>query len=146
MNEKNESIEKIISLYKFIAEFCKAKNRIIKNDKNYMWSCKIEDVPEDDENITISYYDRTEDEAEETNDRDNYILKVHKPELQKCPTPPVEIKNWLINGWDYFKEPVKVKKEIEIKTGDQLEKISFDSDEERVRKFNDWNLKRKNWV
>ena len=146
MNEKNESSEKIISLYKFIAEFCKAKNRIIKNDKNYMWSCKIEDIPEDDENITISYYDRTEDEAEETNDRDNYILKVHKPELQKCPTPPVEIKNWLINGWDYFKEPVKIKKEIEIKTGNQLEKISFDSDEERVRKYNDWILKRKNWV
>ena len=35
MNNKIDVNEKIISLYKFISEFCKVKHKIITNDKDF---------------------------------------------------------------------------------------------------------------
>ena len=41
MNNKIDVNEKIISLYKFISEFCKVKHKIVTNDKSYMWTFQI---------------------------------------------------------------------------------------------------------
>lgn len=85
MNEVNSSNDKIKSLFKYLASISKIRNKIITNDENYIWKYRIEDIPIDEENISVLYCDDNEN-------YDNYILCVHKPEFQKVPNPPEELK------------------------------------------------------
>ena len=90
MNNKIDVNEKIISLYKFISEFCKVKHKIVTNDKSYMWTFQISNIPEDPDNISVLYSDKniSDEENEELFDEPNYLVKLHNPEFQKCPEPP----------------------------------------------------------
>ena len=141
---------KIISLYKFISEFCKVKNKIITNDKSYLWTFSIDNIPEDEDNISLLYSDKndSEDENEELYDEPNYLLKVHKPEFQKCPEPPLDLKRWLLDNWNYHKNDAKIREKIErinSKTN-ETETELFDDDSNRRKLLEDWLEKRKIWV
>lgn len=149
MNEKNDNQEKIISLYKFLSEFCKLKYKIITNDNNYPWICQISNIPLDPENISIEYSDVTEDD-DELEEKNNYLLKVHKPEFQKCPEAPDIIKEWLQDGWnDYKKEEVneviREKNEYTNALGELIIEYFNDSDE-RKNQFEEWLENRKKWI
>ncbi|MEG0022251.1 MAG: AAA domain-containing protein [Bacilli bacterium] len=146
MNEKLKINDKMISLYKFIEEFCKVKNRIITNDENYIWNYKIDNIPEDDENISLEYSDKTDDD--DSNEDLNYLLKVHKPEFQKCPEPPHELKKWLFNDWNYHKNDAKIRQQIELNDSNEKDPQfeNFDDDSKRRILFEEWLHKRDNWV
>ena len=146
MNDKLKINDKIISLYKFIEEFCKVKNKIITNDENYIWNYKIDNIPEDEENISLEYSDKTDDD--DSSDDLNYLLKVHKPEFQKCPEPPEELKKWLLDDWNYHKNDAKIRQQIELKnSGEENVKFeNFDDDPNRRILYEEWLEKRNNWV
>ena len=72
MNNNLKNNSNIISLYKFIQEFCKIRSKIIINDKEYIWNCKIDNIEDDPENISIKYCDQLEDVDDDELD---YILK-----------------------------------------------------------------------
>ena len=147
MNNLNLSDkDKVISLYKFIEEFCKNKQNIITNDNKYSWKFDIKNIPMDEDNISVIYNDSVEEETEDS--ELNYLLKVHKPEFQKCPEPDNFIKEWLVDGWNYFKNDVKRKDKIKRQLSKDLSDVqeeSFEENELRVKKYNEWILKRDIW-
>ena len=110
MNNNLKNNSNIISLYKFIQEFCKIRSKIIINDNDYIWNCKIDNIEDDPENISIKYCDQLEDGDDDELD---YILKVHKPEFQNAPELPKELKKWISGEWNYYKDEVKIIKERE---------------------------------
>lgn len=140
------SKDKVISLYKFIEEFCKSKQTIITNDSNYPWKFEIKNIPVDEENIHVDYNDSVENSESENNEV-NYILKVHKPEFQKCPEPNEVLKEWLLDGWNYFKNDVKIKEKIVRQSSNKNDEVEeyFDEDEVRKEKYNEWVSKRNKW-
>lgn len=150
MSNKIDVNEKIISLYKFVSEFCKVKHKIVTNDKSYMWTFQISNIPDDPDNISVLYSDKniSDEESEELLDEPNYLLKVHKPEFQKCPEPPKELEKWLLNIWNYHRDEVKVREKIEILNNKTNEiKIElFDDDKNRRKILEEWLSKRKMWV
>ena len=145
---KDETSEKVISLYKFLSEFCKVKQKIITNDRNYLWRCPISSIPNDPDNISILYSDKNTSD-EEMDNEPAYLLKVHKPELSDCPMPPECLKKWLLNDdWKNCKKEVKFKNTIEnlnyrtsVKTTETINDDSF-----RKNQLKSWLEKRKKWA
>ena len=91
------------------------------------------------------------------------MLSVHKPEFQKCPEPELAFKDWLLPGWDNYRNESKVKESIELQskgkepifslfdvTQEELEKEHqrerFDDDSNRVERYEVWESIRSEWA
>ena len=155
--------DKVISLFKFIEELNKLKQKVVLNVSEYPWYRTVSSLPEDPENIKVYYRDRVEDEdVENTSD---VLLSVHKPEFQKCPIPDSCLEGWLKDGWNdyrlnaHFKEYIyhvvdadgndtskdeNVQLTIDESVQTTLE--NFTDDEKRVRAYNVWIKKRNPWA
>lgn len=131
---------KAISLFQFIRELNKLKQKAILNMKDYPWSLSLSSLPEDPENISVFYCDRVEDEVETEDDgRGNVLLSVHKPEFQKCPEPDAILKDWLLPGWDNYRNKPEVKAFVEKQP--ESPKISlFNNGEENAEEDNSRKL------
>ena len=55
--------EKVVSLFKFIEELNKLKQKVILRVSEYPWWSPISSFPNDSENIKVFYRDRTEEEG-----------------------------------------------------------------------------------
>ena len=92
-----DTLNKVVSLFKFIEEINKLKQKIILNIKDHEWHRFIEDIPDDPENIHVFYRDRIGDVEEEN--ETSVLLSVHKPEFERCPQPNSSFKKWLNDDW-----------------------------------------------
>lgn len=155
--------DKVVSLFKFIGELNKLKQKVILRVSEYPWWKPIAAVPEDPDNIKIYYRDRVEnEESDETN---NVLLSVHRPEFQQCPEPGSEFDEWLEEGWDNYRNEVKVKEfflypldqmnfskqELEehsqrIDEENKTYKVFFSDSAERVSAYTTWMGKRDIWA
>lgn len=151
--DKNEVEEiskqnKVVSLFQYIGELNKLKQKIILNAKDYRWYCPIVSFPDDPENIKIYYRDRVQEE--DTEHTTNILLSVHKPEFQSCPKPGKNVLEWLEDGWEDYRMAAKIKKDNKLKSElpqeaeDTIE--NFYDDSERVKHFNTWIAEREIWA
>lgn len=169
-NIKQEMAEKVelsdqsktISLFQFIRELNKLKQKAILNMKDYPWTFALSSLTEDPENISVFFRDRVEDEIEsEDGSRENVLLSVHKPEFQKCPEPDTILKEWLLPGWDSYRNEPEVKEFIELplkksafslldkeaeKAEEEPIRELFTDNAERVRHFEKWVAIRSEWA
>ena len=147
---------KVISLFEFIRELNKLKQRTIINVRDYPWYRFLADFPDDSENISVSYRDRVDDEQ---SDADSVIASIHKPEFQACPMPPDNIIEWLENGWDSWQHTAhylesKIIEQADDEnvdsddfTGEEIKTYEyFNDDYERVNSYTHWIEKRNLWV
>ena len=147
---------KVISLFEFIRELNKLKQRTIINVRDYPWYRFLADFPDDSENISVSYRDRVDDEQ---SDADSVIAAIHKPEFQACPMPPDNIIEWLENGWDSWQHTAhylesKIIEQADDEnvdsddfTGEEIKTYEyFNDDYERVNSYTHWIEKRNLWV
>ena len=141
-----KNTEKIIALYKYIAQLCALKYRVVKDvDKQY-WTRYLKDIPDAPEYISLYYRDRVE---EETSD-DTVLLAVKKPDFQRCPEPHDVISEWLEPGWDHFSNEVKFKNTLS-QNDDNLgnkehESEKFSDSKQRISVFEAWKARRDTWV
>ena len=97
--------EKTISLFEFIKELNKLKQKVVLNIKDYPWRLAISDIPVFSEYIKVSYRDRVEEESETT---DDLLLSIRKFEFEECPIPDELFADWLISGWDDYHTEAEV--------------------------------------
>lgn len=153
---------KTISLFQFIRELNKLKQKAILNMKDYPWFFSLSSLPEDPENISVFYPDRVADEPEnEDGNRENVLLSVHKPEFQKCPEPDAILKDWLLPGWDSYRNEPEVKEFIELppekpvislfdkeaeETEEEPRRELFADNAGRVKSYEKWIVLRSEWA
>ena len=101
INNTAQDQNKVISLFRFIKELNKLKQKAVVNYLEYPWTRAISNLPDDPDNISVFYRDRVENE--ELTDTDNVLLSVHKPEFEKCPNPDTILIDWLKPGWDSYR-------------------------------------------
>lgn len=163
-----ETVDKVVSLYKFIKDLSALKQKLILNVRDYTWYQTIANIPNDPQNIEIFYRDRVEEESSELS---TSLLCVHKPEYQRCPEPDPIFLDWLYEGWDQFNNEAAVREKIEhnvdgvqgtekqetiISLFDKLENGTentsdagiewFADDNSRVKAFEKWITLRNGWV
>ena len=162
VDEKISTREKAASLFRYVLEVNKSWQKLIKDVSDYSYVLYIDSLPEDDENIKLYYRDRVD--VDDTSSTPNYLLAVHKPDIEKCPVPDSEIESWFKRGWDDYKSEVNihdyklipldkltssVKERSDFaKRVDQEQKLYkeyFEDDASRVQKYNDWLLLRNEW-
>ena len=150
---------KTISLFQFIRELNKLKQKAILNMKEYPWSFSLSSLPEDPENISVFYPDRVEDETEnEDGNREDILLSVHKPEFQKCPEPDSILMDWLLPGWASYRNEPEVKEFIELppeksaislfdkETEEEPRRELFTDNAGRVKSYEKWIVLRSEWA
>lgn len=130
-DEKPTKQEKVVSLFKFIEELNKLKQKVVLHVSDYPWWHSIASFPDDLENIKTYYRDRVADE--ETENVSNILLSVHKPEFQRCPEPEPVFEEWLEQGWDNYRYGVKTKEFI-LRPVDQIN-FSDQTPEEYSQRF-----------
>lgn len=154
--------EKVLSLFKFIEELNKLKQKVVLCVQEYPWWRAIADFPNDSENIKIYYRDRVAYEDEEN--ASNVLLSVHKPEFQRCPKPDAAFEEWLEQGWDDYRYEAKIKESIfrplaqenisAVALQDGMQRIDsenggykefFADDAERLSAYDLWVNKRNIW-
>lgn len=154
--------EKVLSLFKFIEELNKLKQKVVLRVQDYPWWRSIADFPNDSENIKIYYRDRVASENEEN--VSNVLVSVHKPEFQRCPKPDSAFEEWLEQGWDDYRYEAKIKESIlrpfaqedisAVALQDQMQGIDsengvykefFVDNAERVNAYDLWVNKRNVW-
>jgi hypothetical protein len=142
--------DKALALYKFLREFCALDCKVICNIEQYEWKLFFDDIPNDTENVTLSYKDRILDNDDEVDDNRYELLSVKKPQFEKCPLPPENIKDWLLTGWDNYLKDAKIK-ELLLPENDNENKEksvyveNFEDDPQRISDFKRWQSKRKIW-
>ena len=156
--------EKVLSLFRFLQELNKLKQKVVLRVSDYPWWRSLASLPDDPENIKIYYRDRTEDEeAEDT--ANNVLLSVRKREFQDCPKPDPDLEKWLEKGWSDFRQAVKRKEFIDFPldqiklpkqlSEDERQRINeanhtyrerFADDPERATAYETWIAKRDKWA
>ena len=141
---------KVVSLFQFIRELNKLKQKAIVNYAEYPWARTVSSLPDDPDNISVFYRDRVEND--DSADDGNILLSVRKPEFEKCPLPDSVFAEWLQPGWDLFKNEPSY---FEIKPTVQNTGTPSDIDNEaekftdnfkRVDAYNEWVAKRQVWA
>lgn len=142
--------EKVISLFEFIKELNKLKQKITLNIKEYPWHYAISDIPFLPEYVKTFYRDRVDEENE---DVDDILLIVRKPEFEKCPVPDSLFEAWLLPHWDdyHVEADVKYEKKIDHENYDEkengLENVEkFLDVPERDAAYRNWLLFRNEWA
>ena len=149
---ENEIYNRVSSLFHYIQELNKLKQKTILNVKDYRWHLWCSELPNDPENIKLFYQDRTDDEIVSVDDEhDNILLMVHKEDFKPCPAPKAILLDWLKDGWNDFRSELefydeKVMKELNYDTEEEVEKvITFNENTNRVYEAQRWSAVREQW-
>ena len=138
---------KVISLFQFISELNKLKQKAILNYKDYPYFWELSKIPNDPDNIKIYYRDRVDEEIFDSSaDSGDILLSVHKPEFQKCPEPDLIFEDWLNFGWDNFHNSASVKDSISFDKALISYVENFADSKERTAKYEIWLKRRDIWA
>ena len=138
--------EKAISLFEFIRELNKLKQKLILSMKDNPFCRTLSELPDDPEHIRIFYRDRVEEEAAEA---DPVLLSVRKPRFDICPEPAEILLPWLIEGWDNWQHEVQTHACLARpdREGTREESLEwFDQSPERVAALRRWQEVRTPWA
>lgn len=154
--EDNKDVEifsnedKVVSLFEFIKELNKIKQKVVLNVKDYPWHYSLSALPNDPENIKVFYRDQVE---EEIANADNVLLSVRKPEFQPCPKPDILFEKWLLPGWDDWHEEIEIRQRLETTAQKTEEDVvpsvpleKFVDDPARVTAYESWAQIRSAWA
>lgn len=137
MNENiniEETKNKALALYKYLKDLSSLRIKTISNIETYDWIHYFKNIPDDPDNIIVTYRDRVSEEDISDSKFQDEIISVKKPEFQKCPAPPEDVREWLLAGWDDYLQKPQIK---------DIEKFKLDN--KRCGNAVKWLKDRKIW-
>ena len=135
--------EKAVSLFEFIRELNKLKQKVVLDMNEYLLCRPLSRFPEDPEHIRIFFRDRVEEEFPE-NDAGSVLLSVRKPAFERCPAPPAALERWLIPGWESFHYGAE--HHAFLSNSEEEEPEWFADEPERVEALETWKQDRQVWA
>ena len=148
MTEANETARQRLSqVFGFLKALNEHRNPAVRQIREQPWSLWLDDLPE---HSAIQRGVVTEDQSDEDADEqldDSFVLRVRRPKLTSPPSPPADLKPWLLSGWDNPEnEEVRVhESKNEVDESDETTIIEFDDDISRVELLDDWSALREEW-
>ena len=75
----------------------------------------------------------------------DYLMRVDRPNLTRCPAPPDLLNEWLIPGWDDPYETPRILPSINRKTEEVTRTEVFEEDPDRVALWGGWQMDWEAW-
>ena len=147
VNNADAVRSKIRQLYAFLKEATQLRFRPIRSVTDQPKILRLSDMPRH-ESAQIYRPVQTSEDQEVT----DILIRMRRPMLTRCPTPPISLTNWLLPGWD---DPAKESKVAESQNitvprdggdGEDTITVRFEDDEERPVSLKAWLDRRSSWV
>jgi hypothetical protein len=135
-----QSHEKLIALFGYTRELFKLKSSTVTDIKNQPFVMHVNEIPRYEQYTSFSYRDFVEtDDVEDENASAPPLLRIQKPEFQKCPQPDHVFRTWLEDGWDDYNNIVAV---IHVReTAEEFSQCKI-----RTKAYETWLTKRVEWI
>ncbi len=141
---------KVRQLYAFLKEVNQIQFRPVRKLSEQQYVIRLADMPKHPSAQIFRPI-----KVNETFEIAEVLIRISRPKLTKCPNPPHSCLEWLLPNWDdplITPQVADSKNQIDVdvdESGKEVEitkTIFFSDDEVRVREYNNWLLKRRNWV
>ena len=133
---------KIRQLYQFLREANQIKLRPVRQLSDQVKVIRLAELPD---HPAMQLYRPVQ--LEQTQEIPDTLLRIKRPTITRCPTPPDSLAGWLLPGWDI---PAKIAEcaQQQNSTNEVGETITieFTQDEQRVKDFASWLAVRQAWV
>ncbi len=85
--------------------------------------------------------------TEDTQEIPDTLIRVRRPQLTRCPTPPESLQGWLLPNWDDPTRPaLHTASQNSTNQDGETITILFEDDPQRVEDFDTWSGQRKAWI
>ncbi len=137
--------EKAVSLFEFIRELNKLKQKLVLNMREHPLCRTLSELPPDPEHIRILHRDRVE---EDTADLNQVLLSVRKPRFEGCPQPEAALEGWLVEGWDSWENEVQTHACLARTGARQEDEVLewFSDSPQRLDALDRWQARRAEWA
>ena len=141
---------KVRQLYAFLKEANQIQFRPVRLLTDQQYVIRIADIPKHPSAQLFRPVN-----SENTSEIPDVLMRVSRPKLTKCPSPPVECLDWLLPNWDDpygIPEIAESKNQIEVEADEEgvevevTKTILFTDVELRVVNYNSWLDQRKKWT
>ena len=96
--------DRLVQVFEYLKALNEHRNPAIRHIDDQPWHMWLDRLPDHHaiERITPLVVDAPDDpvDAPPGSPEDEFLLRVRRPKLTKAPTPPVEIRTWLKDGWE----------------------------------------------
>lgn len=146
-NAQDAVRSKIRQLYRFLKEANQLRFRPVRAVGDQPKVLRLADMPAH-ESVQIYRPVRTTDGQEVP----DVLIRVRRPVLTRCPTPPESVAAWLLPGWDDpAKAPLAAQSQNITAPGDgdgdeETITVRFEDDEDRFADWEAWQARRAVWV
>ncbi len=127
--------QRLTQLFQFFKAVEDRRTPIIAEVRNHSWVMWLDTLPKHQ----LIQLERTRPDSGEW-------LRVRKPVVSACPSPPDVLNGWLSDDWENptVDRPTVLKDRVE-KRGEDYVRVAFETDRNRLSHFNEWNAKRNLW-
>ena len=137
--------QRVISLYEFIKEFSKLKNKSTLNYQSYPFKCELNKFKSNREELYIADAVNYSSSNDSDNSKNDAIFYIQRPDYEACPEPKENLLKWIKSGWHDYRLDAEIYEYLEYKSEQGEEKEYFVEDENRVLAFNKWLEQRESW-
>jgi very-short-patch-repair endonuclease len=134
--------ERLLKVFEFLKAYLELRYPPIRDIEQQLKLLWLNDLPQHPSVELFRSGTNSEDESENA----DVVLRVTRPKLTSCPSPPAAIADWVKPGWDNVDSGVElhVSRNVPDSSGRvQLER--FDDAVERVPLFRRWQQQRDEW-
>lgn len=141
---------KVRQLYSFLKEANQIQHRPVRRLADQQYVIRLNEIPRHPSAQLIRPV-----KVENSIEVPDILIRVSRPVLTKCPSPPISCFEWLLPSWDdpnLNPEVAESKNVVENQINDDGEQVEvtltilFSENEQRVQDFNNWVLERKKWT
>lgn len=139
--------QRIKQIFEYLKALNEHRNPSVRQIREQPWSLWLDDFPR---HPSIEFPQRVAlpsgKEIEESGNQPAYLLRVRRPKLTTAPTPPDELRDWLLAGWDdpFRNADVSESRNISDANG-ETQTVGFADDPGRPTALAGWIQKRDAW-
>lgn len=144
----DETKSRVRQLFRFLKEANQLRFRPVRSASDQPRTIRLSEMPSH-ESVQVIRPIRGDD-AQEASD---VLIRVKRPALTRCPSPPETVEHWLLPGWDDPAKPANVADSQNVVvpnedgTGaDETVTVRFEDDEERFADWEAWMAARDAWA
>ncbi len=137
-----EKRQRLVKLFEFLKAYTDMRFPAVRDISKQPQSLWLADLPSHSSVELFQQLSTTEDRTEDS----DLVLRLSRPVITPCPTPPRELSEWLKPGWQEVSGRAETRESRNVVDKDGNTSIEqFAASSERPSLFQPWNRQREQW-